>query len=91
MVSKKRREALAEKDRMALLSSLNNARGLEGCEALECDPLLYHDLQGRLATTEDMAEGGGPLTHLNMHTQHLQASIMTPLPSEQLRVKVMSR
>ncbi|KAK0831052.1 hypothetical protein LTR73_003439 [Friedmanniomyces endolithicus] len=80
MMRQKRREDIAENDRLALLGSLNSARGLGGCGPLEYDPLLHPKMQGRLAATEDIPEGGGPLTHHNMHTQHLQPTVLTPLP-----------
>ncbi|KAK1818440.1 hypothetical protein LTR12_007120 [Friedmanniomyces endolithicus] len=57
MVGQKRREDTAEKDRMALLRSLNSARGLEGCVQLEYDPLLFHGMLGHVSKTEDVVEG----------------------------------
>ncbi|KAK1056048.1 hypothetical protein LTR33_013988 [Friedmanniomyces endolithicus] len=80
MVGQKRREDMAEKDRMALLSSLNSARGLQGCVRLEYDPLLFNGMLGHLSTTEDILEGGDVTKNLDMHVRHLQPTILTAIP-----------
>ncbi|TKA70087.1 hypothetical protein B0A55_08021 [Friedmanniomyces simplex] len=86
MAPPKRREGLAERDRAALLSSLNSARGLEGCGPLEYDPLLFDEMKGHGSTPEDLTDTSDLANHLDVHVQHLQPTNLAPLPGGGMRI-----
>ncbi|TKA60219.1 hypothetical protein B0A55_12424 [Friedmanniomyces simplex] len=86
MLQRKRCGVLTERDRAALLSSLNSSRGLEGCGALEYDPLFFDEMKGHGSAPEGLADSSGLANHLDVHVQHLQPTTIARLPGGGMRI-----